>query len=199
MAELNSSISNFKRFLARIVLPLILTIGIAGFILDYFFEKEVIFGSQMTGAYKVNRILTKTYPDEIPIFGSSRAEGGFIPDSLGPNFFNYGISATRYDVTLFFLEQECKKEKKDPYILLNLDLEGLSYGIGDPSNYVPNAADAAVRNLIGRSNRLYYQVPLLKYYGRFEIYTRNYMNNRMQLTKLSDKGAALIKEALTRK
>ena len=111
MEKQNLYTSNFKEYLYRILLPLLLIVGCAGFIFSYFFEEKIIYKSQNGGAYKVNRILKETHPDEIPIFGSSRAEGGIIPDSLGSNYFNYGLSGSKYDVTLFFLEEECKKVK----------------------------------------------------------------------------------------
>jgi len=199
MAEPNSSTSSFKRFLVRILLPLVLIISVAGIVFDYFFEKKIILSSELCGAYKVNRILTETHANEIPIFGSSRAEGGFIPDSLGNNYFNYGLSGTKYDVTLFFIEEECKKAKNVPWIILDLDLEGLSYGLGDIANYMPNSSYAAVQQLLGSDNKLYYRVPFVKYYGRFETYFRNYLNNRIQLTKFSNKGAALEKNVMPQK
>ena len=193
MAEQNSSISNFRRFLTRILLPLILIVSVAGAFLDYFFGKKIILCSELCGAYKVNRILTETHLDEIPIFGSSRAEGSFIPDSLGSNYFDYGLSGTKCDVLLFFLEQECRKTKHKPSIILNLDLEGIIYGTGDLANYVPDGNYTSVQELLGKDYKAYYHIPFIRYYGFFETYTRNYLNNKLQLTKFSNKGAALEK------
>ena len=198
MEEQNLSISSFKRFLLKILLPLILVVSVAGVIIDHFFEQKIVLGSELNGAYKVNRILKETHADEVPIFGSSRAEGGFIPDSLGHDMFNYGLAGTKYDVTLFFLEEELKKHKNRPWILLNLDLEGLQYGLGDIANYIADVNYYSVQQLMDdeRENKLYYRIPFIKYYGRFENYTRKYLNDRIQLTKFSDKGAALEKNAL---
>src|SRR4051812_1211544 len=106
MPEQNSSTSSFKQFLLRMLLPLIFILSGAGLLFNYFFEKVIILNSELCGVYKINRIISETHPNEIPIFGSSRAEYGLFPDSLGHDFFNYGLSATQYDVTLFFLEQE---------------------------------------------------------------------------------------------
>jgi hypothetical protein len=199
MPEQNSSISSFKQFLMYIMLPLLLITGTAGMVFVYVFEKKVIFGSDICGAYKVNRILNETHSTEIPIFGSSRAEGGYIPDSLGSNYFNYGLSGTTYDVTLFFLEEECKKKKSTPWIILNLDLYGLKYQLGDLANYVPNAGNETVKKLLGGSYVPYYSVPIVKYFGLYETYLRDYLNNRMQLTKLTNKGAAVEKNVLAEK
>jgi hypothetical protein len=199
MQEQSSSISNFKLLLGRILLPLILIVGLVGLGFSYLFEKKIILNSEIVGAYKINRIIHETHTDEIPIFGSSRAEGCFIPDSLGGNYFNYGLSGSKYDATIFFLEEECRKKKNSRAIILNLDLEGLSYDIGDIANYVPNSGYGPVRALLGKKYSALFRIPFLKYYGLYEGYLRDYMNNKMHLTKFTNKGASIEKKALTEK
>lgn len=196
MEEQNSSISSFRRFSVRILLPLILIVCIVGIVCNNFFEKKLIFSCELCGAYKVHRILTETHPGEIPIFGSSRVEGGFIPDSLGSEFFNYGLSGTKYNVTLFFLEEECRKSKLKPWILIGLDLNGITYGLGDIANYIPSANYRSVQHLLGKKHIFYYSVPFIKYYGRFEGYTRDILNSKIQLTRFTNKGAALERNEL---
>jgi hypothetical protein len=191
-----SSTSSFRRFLLRILLPLIAIISAAGLLFNYCFEHTLVRNNEGSGAYKVNRILKQTNPDEIPVFGSSRAEGCIIPDSLGPHFFNYGLSGTKYDVTLFFLEEECKKHKATPWILLNLDLDGLLRGAGDIANYIPNASYPPLKAIMGDDYKPYFQVPFIKYYGRYETYLRSYLNGRLELTKVINKGAAIEKNVL---
>jgi hypothetical protein len=198
MPEQNSSISSFRQFLLRILLPLILIVGGAGYLFNLFFEKNVILKSQICGAYKVNRIINETHNDEIPIFGSSRAAYGIIPDSLGNNYFNYGLAGTQYDVTLFFLDKECKKSKSTP-IILNFDLDGLVSSLGDVSNYILNAGDPGVKELLGKEYKPYFQIPLIKYFGRFETYLGLYLNNKIQLTKFTNKGASIEKNVLPQK
>ena len=196
MPEPNSSISSFKQFLLKILLPLILIIGAGGYVFNYLFEQQIVFKSQGCGAYKVNRILYTTTPDEIPIFGSSRAEGSLLPDSIGKNYFNYGISATKYNVTLFFLEQECMKKKNTPWIIMNLDLNGLEYGPGDLSNYIPNSGCEPVRSLLDTYYMSYFRIPFIRYYGCFETYLRSNMNDKLELTKVKNKGASIEKNII---
>jgi len=181
------------------LLPLIVILSVAGLLFNYLFERMVVFNSQISGAYKVNRMIRETHADEIPILGSSRAEGGFIPDSLGKDFFNYGLSGSKYDVTLFFLEEECKKTKSRPWIILNLDLDGLLHGLGDVGNYVPNTNYKAVKDLLGSEYQPFFNIPFIKYYGRYESYYRDYLNEKMQLTKFTNKGASIEKNVLTKK
>ena len=78
MEKQNLYIFNFSLFLLKIAT----IIMIIGFAFNLAFEEIVIFRSQINGASKVNRILSKTEKNEIPIFGSSRAEGNFVPSII---------------------------------------------------------------------------------------------------------------------
>lgn len=193
-----SSIFNFKRFCLKILFPLFLCITISGLLFQYFFEKAVILNSSTNGSYKVNRIINETNINEIPIFGSSRAEGSYIPSVLGPDYFNYGMAGTQDDVVLFFLKEECRKKKKTP-ILINFDMDGFSYSPGDIANYVYNSGYAPVKKLMGEEYSVIYQIPFLKYFGYYEYYLKMYLNNKINLTKKTDNGANLELNILTKK
>jgi hypothetical protein len=166
-------------------------------LLNYFFEKKVILGSESSAAYKVNRIINYTDKNEIPIFGPSTAQSGFIPSMLGPDYFNYGINGVRENVLLFFLEHECKKNKATPYIIAVLGLDGFSNSRGDINSYLMNAGDPDVRKLMGDKYKFYYRIPFIKYYGQYDNYLKDYLNERMQLTKYNDRGASIEKDVLT--
>ena len=196
MPQQNSSISNFKRFLLKILLPLIAIVSVGGGIINYFFEKKIVLKSEISGAYKVNRIINETHPEEIPIFGSSRAAYGIIPDSLGSNYFNYGLAGTQIDVALFFMQEECKKTKKSPWMIVNFDMEGAQCALGDIANYIVNTGNPDVKKLMGKEYKPYLSIPFIKYYGRFETFVRQYLNSNIELTKFTNKGAALEKNVL---
>jgi len=196
MEKQNLSISSFKQFCIKILGPLLLVVSIVGLVFNYFFENQIILKSQISGAYKVNRIISETHPNEIPIFGSSRALMGLIPDSLGSDYFNYGINGTFYNVTLFFLEEECKKKKNRPWIILNLDPFGLGYGIGDVSSYVYNANNKEIKILLDSNYKPYFSVPFIKYFGRFDNYYRLLLSNKIELTKITNNGATFEKNPL---
>lgn len=199
MLQQNSSISSFRKFLFRILFPLIGGLVIGGYLFTMLFEKKVILNSQISGAYKINRIIKATDPDEVPIFGSSRALCSFIPDKMGGKFFNYGLSNAQDDVILFFLKEECKKQKNDPRIIINFDLDGLSKSIGDISYYLYNCDYEPVKNLMGNEFKSHYKIPFVKYYGYYEEYFKYMLNDRMQLTKYTNKGASSEKHVLTPK
>lgn len=189
MKNPNSFTFNFKKFLFRIIIPVSVCIFIVGQLLNYAFEKFVILNSQVGGVSKVNRILIKTSLNEIPILGSSRAEGSFIPELLGDQYFNYGISGTQDDVTIFFLEEELKKKKETP-VLVNFDLDGINFGLGDVGNYLYNSKNAEVQRLLGDHNNILYSVPFLKYHGKFESYVKYFLNEKLNLTKYTNKGGS---------
>ena len=169
MGRQNLYIFNFSIF----VIKIIALVAIIGGAFNFAFEELIIFKSEINGAYKVNRILTKTEKDEIPIFGSSRAEGNFVPSIIDSNnCFNYGISATQANIWLFFLEQELKKEKTTP-IIINFDLDGLVYSNGDMGNYIPNWN--AIKNTLKMSGKFYYYIPFVKYLGQYERYLKYFL------------------------
>jgi hypothetical protein len=198
MSPIHSSISSFKRkpllnILFYLVVVIILALGF-----QHFFERKIMLKSESSGTYKVNRILNFTDPDETPIFGPSTAEGALIPSLLGQDFFNYGLSGVKDDVLLFFLEQECKKTKHNPNVLMVFTLDGFTYGIGDPNNYIMNSSNPDVKKLIGDNYKFYYQIPFIKYYGQYEWYIKDYLNQRMMLTKYMERGASIEKNILTK-
>lgn len=181
------------------VLPVILIVGCLCMIFTFYFERNIILSNESCGAYKINRIITSNNPEEIPIFGSSRAEASFIPELLGDNYFNYGLEGTQENVMLFFIKEECKKKKASPIIILNIDLDGINTKSGDIANYLYNSNVSGVKELIGDRYERHFAFPFIKYIGQFENYIRYYLNNRIQLTKYSGRGAFIDKTVLPQK
>jgi len=191
MEKQNLYIFNFSIFLLKIITITL----IIGFAFNFAFEKLVIFESQINGASKVNRILSKTEKNEIPIFGSSRAEGHFVPSIIeGEHCFNYGISGAQANIWLFFLEQELKKQKHTP-IIINFDLVGLNYSDGNIGNYIPNWG--STKNILTNVGEFYYEIPFIKYYGQYERYFKFYINEKINLTKVTENGGSFEKNKLT--
>lgn len=193
--ETSLSISSFKRFILRIVLPFGLATAVLMVVGNALFERYIILSNPANGAFKVNRILTENDPQEIPILGNSRAEAHFASSVIHPKCFNYGLSGTHSDVMLFFLRQELKKSRRTP-ILVNFDLEGLDSAIGNPSNYLLNAGDPDVRALMGPHYSCAYRVPLLKYFNQFDLFFGLWLNNRAQHSSRNDRGAMLRYERI---
>jgi hypothetical protein len=159
-------------------------------------ESQVVFKSEIGGAAKINRILKERHKDEIPIFGSSRANGSFVPTILGKNYYNYGIDGTGADVWLFFLEEELKKDKNTP-IIINIDLEGLQRSVGPIHNYIPNSNNKEIRDLLNAYNTEL-PVGIFRYLGTFESYLKDYANERLKLTKEVDRGGSFETNAISK-
>ena len=190
MAKQNLYIFNFSVFIFKIIALIFL----CGYLLNSLFETNIIFKSEIGGAFKVNKILKETNIDEIPIFGSSRAQGNFVPSVIAANCFNYGIDGTQANIWLFFLEQELNKEKTSP-IIINFDLGGLAYADGDIGNYIPNWN--ATKSILKSPGEFYFNIPFMKYFGQFEKNVKYYLNSKMNLTKIIDHGGSFEKNVLT--
>lgn len=189
MDQHSLSISSFRRFVLAYLLPFLVIMSLLLFGLGFLFERKIILGSEINGAYKTNRMLHKELVDEIPILGSSRALGGFIPDSISSSSFNYGIDGTGMIVHLLFLKKELAKKKTAP-IIINIDMEGFTRSTGDKLNYLFNSSDTEVQVLMkDEFSRLEF-VPVIKYYGFFEWYLKYYLNAKMNLTKVTNKGGS---------
>lgn len=190
--------SDFKKFLIRYLLPVLLLLTAAGWLTSLLFQQYVILGVSNNGSYKINRIIHQTDSIEIPIFGSSRAEGSFVPSLMGKQFFNYGVSGSQDDVLLFFLNEEVKKKKTTP-IIINFDMEGLDSCLGDITNFIYNSDYAPVKQLLGKEYKTRYAIPFLCYYGKYENYFKLYLNSKMEATKITDCGGNFEKNVLSSK
>lgn len=159
------------------------------FIVNFAFEKIIIAKTSGSGANKVDRILNHQSDSEIVILGSSRAEGSIIPDSLGENCYNYGLSGTQDNVWIYFLEEELKKDNKSP-ILINFDLDGLGYRNGDPAYWLLNSSSPNIKVFIDNWKPIY-SIPVIKHMGYFERYIANYFQERQSVTGIINNGAIL--------
>ncbi len=199
MEQENLSISNFKTFLLKLLLPLLAILILILSFFNFFFENEIILSNSVSGASKINRIINETHYNEIPIFGSSAAEGGYIPEIIGNNYYNYGITGTRVDVMLMMLKEECKKTKKSPLIIANFDLDGIDHSLANLANYIYNSNYGPIKKLLGDRYQIKYSVPAFKYYGFYENYLQAYLNSKMQSSKYVNKGAYIDKNIIEKK
>ena len=197
METTNSSIFNFKIFIFKFLLPIVILVIFALFVTNKLFEKHIILKTNISGAYKVNRLISSTDTSEITVFGSSRAEGSFIPNIIDSNIFNYGMSSTQEDVTLALLKIEVNKKKQTP-IIINFDLDGVNSNIGDISNYLYNNDNQIISELIKEKIEKFQKIDLFKYYGNYEFYFKNYLNDKFNFTKFTNRGASVEKNKLTK-
>lgn len=179
----------FKKILLKIIIPYFSIIILIGFSINYLFEEYIVFKSEISGAYKVNRILNETHSNEIVIIGSSRARGGVVPEIIAENVFNYGIDGTGYNYINFILEIELKKEKTTP-IFIVFDYEWDKLGIGSIQYYISNSTQPEVSELFKGHFSLNHYIPFIKYFGYYEENLKYFLNNKLNYSKYNNKGGS---------
>lgn len=119
----------------------------------------------------------ETHNEEIPIFGSSRAEKAYYCDSLGPNFYNYGMPSASFNVIELLLKPELQKHKNSP-IIIDVHHDFFQHDAHDDINiatYIPfiNKYDT-IKDFLKANNRYnnYQQIPGMRYFGFYTDYLR---------------------------
>ena len=141
---------------------------------------------------KMERLWQKSNNDEIPILGSSRALGNFVPSELSPKCFNYGVNGMGLSEVLFNLKALEGIEATTP-IILNFD--PWSKIIDSDGSWV---GDYRLSPQSGRSD-IIDAIPGIRFYGMFRKNLTDYLNTRKAVTKVVDKGAVLLKTSRTNK
>jgi hypothetical protein len=117
---------------------------------------------------------------EIPIFGSSKALRGYLPDVLGEPFYNYGMFAASLEIVSFLLQYELKKQKKTP-IIIDIYTGTLGhdrYKNIDIKDYIPLLKYPRVGKFLEENDRdkLYYHIWGIRYYGAYFDYFKSHTN-----------------------
>ena len=144
--------------------------------------------SDALAAGRLARLREPRPPEEIPIFGSSKAEADYVPSVLGQGFYNYGLGATGLNVTNWLLAQELRQPSRQPIIIDLVQWTVVEFG--DARNYTAIAQHADVREFLKRAGlwRWYYAVPGLRYFGAWDWYVKGLLTDRIALTKRFDHG-----------
>jgi hypothetical protein len=175
----------------RILLPLLVLAVVVCLGLDWVVRHQLIEQTPTHGAAKLFRI-QEAHPGEVPIIGSSRALCTFIPDTLGPDYYNYGINGVGYAVMDIFMRYALARPDTTP-IILNLDYEMFYYQMGDLNSYLPHTNLPGIRPLLQRSG--YYsaqmEMPGIRYFGCLDAFMKERLNERLQLTRASNRGASI--------
>lgn len=160
----------------RHVAPVLLIAGILAVGADMFFMRYIIRETQSRGQYKVYRSLYENDPNEIPIFGSSRAVGNYIPSLIHPDCFDYGIEKSQGLLALVFLTHELKKPRKTP-IILNFDYQFFQNWGPNEIQFLPYLSDS----LFGAYYRDKYdysftkRIPGIRFFGKYTEYMSDYL------------------------
>lgn len=193
--EKNSSTSSFKdlqRFLLRIALPVLAVVVIFCYVFDGWFFRNIISQNSTSGAAKIQRMFTELHPEEIPILGSSRAAGSYLPSAIHPDCWNYGIEKTQFSMLEIFLDQELAKEKSAP-LIVNFDYELFQSWFCNPAHLIPHVSKPEIREYMGEKFHWTYRIPTIRYFGHFDNYIKNNLATR-STKNLIDHGGFFLKD-----
>jgi hypothetical protein len=190
----HAQLHHLKKLALRILLPLLLLAILFCYTLDYIVKTQLIAQTPTHGAAKLSRI-QESRPTEIPIIGSSRALCSYIPDTLGPEYYNYGINGIGFAVMDIFLQQELAQQGKTTPIILNFDYAMFYYQMGDLNSYLPHSEIPEVKTLLKRHDfySLHMRIPGIRYFGSIDAFAKDRLNEKLQLNKAINKGAAIEK------
>ena len=172
------STSSFKGLALRILLPLALLAVVGLPLLDSWFTNNVILVNTKTRTFKLDRLFNEVHEDEIAMFGSSTVYRGFLPDSLGPQFYNYGMYGSNFQKVKLLLEEELSKPKTTP-IVLDWHPRWLFHRDSVPiqlEDYLPHIGNPRIQTFLKQYgyNQPWHRVPAIRYYGYFEGYVGAY-------------------------
>ncbi len=182
------------RLVAQKLWPLLAFIFIFLVGIDFVFTQKLIFLNDFSNQGKVKRLIDGSNPNEIPVFGSSLARSSFIPDSISPDCYNFGMGKALYDVTRILLKIECGHDKESPIIF---ELNPRTF-IRDPkssintSTFIPLLYDARIEHFMRESDTFnwQYKVPGLRYFGNYFEYGISPLR-RTSGTKRDNRGVML--------
>lgn len=149
---------------------------------DYLFTHAVIYRSDSFEAGKVAHLIGEKGA-EIPIFGSSKARHDYVPSLISPLAFNYGMDSASFEVVDALLDVELAKPKCGPIII---DVfQSAFHDLGDISKFAPFAGRPEFRLALDEQHAMEWRflVPGLRYFGYYDWYLKDYLNERLGLTR----------------
>ncbi|MBK6731093.1 MAG: hypothetical protein IPG60_09025 [Bacteroidetes bacterium] len=156
---------------------------------DYIFTKYYTVSFPNSTSNKIQRLFYETHPAEIPIYGNSRTEKAYYCDSLGSNFYNYGMPSASFKVIELLLQPELQKHKITP-IIIDVHHDFFQHDAQENINiatYIPfiNKYDT-IKDFLKANDRYnnYQQIPGLRYFGFYTDYLRPVIesNNKSENT-----------------
>ena len=182
---------NTKKII-RICAQFTLMFIIVALAFDVLFTNQFIFSKEYSNQSKLRRLIEEEHKNEIPVFGSSKARSAFIPDSLGPHVFNYGMEQCNFDVVELLLNIETEKDKEAP-IIVEFNHR---WFVHDPNHtiniatYVPNLDHKIIRDYLKQYDRMEmkYRLPGIRYFGSYFYYLRYHLKEQAGNKKIISRG-----------
>ncbi len=177
----------------RIFLPLVLLawVALGGLGLSDMLNKWLILRAPSSSSYKTYRLFIEQPPHEIPLLGSSRALGNYVPSLISDRVFDYGINGSGMYETLFMLRQALRNPTPGA-VIVNLDPWGFrgEYNPSLQGNYLLALSSAHVRENV--RHEFTDRVPGIRFHGRLRSNITTWLDGKTGLTRRVDHGAALI-------
>lgn len=181
---------------AYLLITLVVLLG-----LDRLFSEQIFAYNKTTNYYKLQRLVEQNNPDEIPLFGSSTVLRGLLPEVLGENFHNYGITATNFQKMEPMLLVELSKNKDTPIIIEmpppffeerprpNIRME----------DFLPVADRREFRNFLKTYDftRPWHVIPGMRYFGYYSTYFGSFVNRELPKGMYFSRGAKYVKRKLS--
>lgn len=104
---------------------------------------------------KMDRLMGNVKTENIAIFGSSRASSHYLPDVIGTNVYNYGISGSAMLETLFLIRKRLEHFDRG-VIIINLDPSSFAAGWDD----VSKSPFRGEYRLVARDRRVFNELPI---------------------------------------
>ena len=178
-----------KRFLLYIagLLSIVLVAVWMGEVLN----RWLVFSSSNSSGYRMKRLFEfASSKGEMPILGSSRAEGNFAPKNISPIAFNYGLRGSHFHETLFQLKVVLSRPLGG-VVLVNLDPWGM-----DDGSYMHDYRFVLDRDLVKSNVKIPVSIvdrfPGLRFYGQLRQNIALCVNLG-PTTKVLENGAVLSK------
>jgi hypothetical protein len=166
-----SSTSSSKRALLHLLLPVALAILVGCWVLDTVVLHTLVIPARSAGAYKVQRMFEEEDPNEVPILGSSRAAGSYVPELIDARAFNYGIEKTEHALVEMMLSRELTKTRTTP-IIINWDYEFFRSDVGNMAHFISNLKYPAVRAYAQDELHWYHRVPGMRFFGEYDAFLK---------------------------
>ncbi len=173
--EETSSTSNSDRVPWHFLLPVAAGIVVGCLVLDPLITHGLAWCNPSFGATKVHRMFTEEHPGEVPILGSSRADGSYVPELIHPAAWNYGIEETGYEVTRMMLERELAKPDRGP-VIINFDHSFFQPYKPNIAHFIPEVRQPAVAACFSHRLHWYNHVPTVRYFGVTDEYLKAFLS-----------------------
>lgn len=184
MNRLNSFTSSFDLKINLYIISLVSGCYLLLLGIDLLWTEQVVYARDWYESSIVRRSLRNNNPQEIPIYGSSMAQRCYIPEELGPNFYNYGMAGANFQKLYPLLENEFAKSRSTPVII---DVHSNFFNYHENSSiraksFIAEAGNPRIEELLKDFDRFSpaFRIPGFRYFGFYSDYWKDFRDNQVR-------------------